>query len=66
MSKLTLNPGIRRDAMEDLYRMNISAATLFPGLSGLAQSLAYELEYHWAFDPTTNEPYDGFEVEASA
>jgi len=31
--------------------MNISNATLFPGIDGLARSLAYELEYEWAVDP---------------
>jgi hypothetical protein len=39
--------------MHELYRMNITQATLFPDLDGLARSLAYELEYHWAFDPRT-------------
>jgi len=24
---------------------------LFPDLDGLARSLAYELEFHWAYDP---------------
>ena len=38
-------------------------ATLFPGLDGLARSLAYELEFHWAFDPVTMEKRKGFYVE---
>lgn len=38
---------IRRDAMWSLYRMNITHATLFPDLDGLARSLAYELETEW-------------------
>ena len=41
--------------MESLYYMNITNATLFPGLDGLARSLAYELEFHWAFNPKTME-----------
>lgn len=46
---------IRDRAMESLYYMNITNATLFPGLDGLARSLAYELEFHWAFNPRTME-----------
>ena len=38
---------IRRTAMRELYRMNLTNATLFPGLDGLARSLAYELEFQW-------------------
>lgn len=48
---------IRDEAMESLYYMNITNATLFPGLDGLARSLAYELEFHWAFNPKTMEDY---------
>jgi hypothetical protein len=51
---------IREQAMESLYYMNITYATLFPGLDGLARSLAYELEFHWAFNPKTMEDYPGF------
>ena len=54
---------IRRRAMSDLYHMNMSNATLFPGLDGLARSLAYELEFHWAFDPVTLEQRKGFYVK---
>lgn len=54
---------MRRRAMAELYHMNISNATLFPGLDGLARSLAYELEFHWAFDPVTMEKRKGFYVE---
>lgn len=53
---------IRRRAMSELYNMNISNATLFPGLDGLARSLAYELEFHWAFDPVTMRKRKGFYV----
>jgi hypothetical protein len=35
---------VRPTAMHELYRMNITNATLFPDLDGLARSLAYELE----------------------
>ena len=44
---------IREKGMRELYRMNITQATLFPDLDGLARSLAYELEFHWAYDPHT-------------
>ncbi len=49
--KLTLTQGMRLETLRELYRANITRATLFPGLDGLARSLAFELEYHWAFDP---------------
>ena len=49
--------------MAALYSMNISNATLFPELDGLARSLAYELEFHWAFDPTTMQTQPGYTVE---
>lgn len=54
---------MRRQAMAELYQMNISNATLFPGLDGLARSLAYELESHWAFDPVTMKKRKGFYVD---
>jgi hypothetical protein len=38
---------VRLTAMRELYRMNITHATLFPDLDGLARSLAYELEFKW-------------------
>jgi FRG domain len=44
---------VRERGMRELYRMNITQATLFPDLDGLARSLAYELEYHWAYNPKT-------------
>jgi hypothetical protein len=44
---------IRENGMRELYRMNITQASLFPDLDGLARSLAYELEFHWAYDPRT-------------
>jgi FRG domain len=42
---------VREKGMRELYRMNITYATLFPDLDGLARSLAYELEFHWGYDP---------------
>ena len=51
---------IRHEAMRELYNMNLTPATLFPDLDGLARSLAYELEFHWAFDPRTGKLHDGF------
>jgi hypothetical protein len=50
---------VREKGMRELYRMNITQSTLFPDLDGLARSLAYELEYHWAYDPLTMEPRHG-------
>ncbi|MBN2388144.1 MAG: FRG domain-containing protein [Anaerolineales bacterium] len=44
--------GLRKQALSELYRMNITHATLFPDLYGLARSLRYELESHWEYDPT--------------
>ena len=49
-------PQIRKEALAELYRMNISQATLFPDLDGLARSLRYELETHYAYDPTATRP----------
>ena len=61
--KFVLQAGsLRRRAMSELYNMNISNATLFPGLDGLARSLAYELESHWAFDPVEGKRRKGFYV----
>jgi hypothetical protein len=36
---------LRKTAMWELFRMNITNATLFPDLDGLARSMGYELEY---------------------
>jgi hypothetical protein len=53
---------LREEAMHDLYNMNIHNATLFPGFDGMARSLAYELEFHWAFNPKTMQVYPGFSI----
>ncbi|MCC6589633.1 MAG: FRG domain-containing protein [Bryobacterales bacterium] len=59
--KFTLTSNsLRTAAMRDLYQMNITNATLFPDLDGLARSLAYELEFHWAYDPLSNRPFPSF------
>lgn len=42
---------IRERGMRELYKMNITQASLFPDLDGLARSLAFELEFHWAYNP---------------
>ena len=51
---------MRDEAMYALYNTNITNATLFPGLDGMARSLAYELEFHWSYNPKTMEPYPGY------
>lgn len=62
--KMTLiTEELRKNAMSELYKMNITNATLFPGLDGLSKSLSYELESHWAYDPITMEPYKGYEID---
>jgi hypothetical protein len=55
-----LTKEMRKDSMFALYNMNLTHATLFPDLDGLARSMAYELESHWAFDPETMRPYPGY------
>lgn len=47
MRKFILPAQVREEALRALYRMNITAATLFPGLDGLARSIGYELEMVW-------------------
>lgn len=54
---------LRKEAMAKLYLMNINNASLFPGLDGSSRSLAYELEFHWAFDPITMEKYEGYSID---
>jgi hypothetical protein len=45
--KFVLPPSVHAQAMLSLYRMNITHATLFPDLDGLARSIGYELEITW-------------------
>lgn len=47
LMKIVLTKEVRDDAMKALYRMNITNATLFPGLDGLATSIRMELEILW-------------------
>ena len=51
IARIVLPAAVRDRAMRQLYSMNITLATLFPDLDGLARSLAFELEFHWGFDP---------------
>ena len=62
VAKFVLKTDLLRDeAMLALYTMNLTNATLFPDLDGLARSMAYELEFHWAFDPKTMTTNPGYE-----
>jgi hypothetical protein len=47
IKKIVLPRTIREEAMKALYRMNITNATLFPDLDGLAKSIRMELEIIW-------------------
>jgi hypothetical protein len=47
LRKIVLPPVVREDGMRSLYRMNITNASLFPDLGGLARSIALELEIVW-------------------
>jgi hypothetical protein len=57
LTKFVMTHRVREVGMRELYRMNITFATLFPDLDGLARSMAYELEFHWAYNPRTMERY---------
>jgi hypothetical protein len=57
LAKFVLANAVREVGMRELYRMNITYATLFPDLDGLAKSMGYELEFHWAYNPRTMERY---------
>jgi hypothetical protein len=45
---------VRDTGLRELYRMNISYATLFPGLDGLAESMRQELEYSAEMEDTAD------------
>jgi len=47
LKKIILPKAMRDEALSMLYRMNITNATLFPGLEGLAKSMRYESEIIW-------------------
>lgn len=55
LQKFVLSVSLRAEAMRALYRMNITYATLFPDLDGLAYSVRYELEAIW---PRLIEEYE--------
>jgi hypothetical protein len=57
LAKFVLAGPVRDVAMRELYRMNITFATLFPDMEGLARSMGYELEFHWGYNPRTMEKY---------
>jgi hypothetical protein len=57
LAKFVLTKAVREVGMRELYRMNITYATLFPDLDGLAKSMGYELEFHWGYNPRTMERY---------
>jgi FRG domain len=57
LAKFVLANPVRETAMRELYRMNITFATLFPDLDGLARSMGYELEFHWGYNTRTMEKY---------
>jgi hypothetical protein len=58
--KITLSHDLREEAMRSLYDRNVHNASLFPDLNGLAASLRYELETHWAFDAKTGTDFPGW------
>ncbi|HEY0295305.1 MAG TPA: FRG domain-containing protein [Bordetella sp.] len=47
LCKIELPIELRKSAMRELYRLNITNASLFPDLDGLAHSVALELEMVW-------------------
>ncbi|MYN26480.1 FRG domain-containing protein [Duganella sp. CY42W] len=47
LKKIVLPHAMRAESMKALYRMNITNATLFPDLDGLARSIGMELEMVW-------------------
>lgn len=47
LRKIVLPVSVRAEAMKWLYRMNITNASLFPDLDGLARSIAIEIEMVW-------------------
>ncbi len=53
---------IRDEAMSYFHITNINESTLFPGIDGMARSLAYELEYHWAYNPKNMKMNKDFET----
>jgi len=64
--KLRLMHSLRDEAMRSLYGRNVHNTSLFPDLNGLAASLRYELETHWAFDVKTGAEYPGWGLQPYA
>jgi FRG domain len=56
MKKIVLPHALRERVMRTLYRMNITHATLFPDLDGLARSIGYELEVVWEGTRVDDDP----------
>jgi hypothetical protein len=48
--KLLLPLAIQHDVLQDLWNMNVNAASLFPGLDGLARSLNYHIRIENLWD----------------
>ncbi len=60
IKKIVLEKGMRDTAIKALYTMNLTHATLFPDLDGLARSMDWELEMNWDADPRGPMPkWDG-------
>lgn len=47
VERVLIGRKVRSEVMHELYRMNITQASLFPDLEGLARSIVYELEEDW-------------------
>jgi hypothetical protein len=60
LKRIVLDPAMRASAMRELYRMNITYATLWPDLDGLARSINQELEVVW--QPLLEEPQHTKEI----
>jgi hypothetical protein len=45
--QLVMDKSVRQEAMKELYRMNITYATLWPDIDGLSRSMNQELEIIW-------------------
>lgn len=52
--KIVVPQHVRDEAMRSLYRLNITNASLFPDLEGLARSIALELEVVWPKIPPSD------------
>ena len=46
-----------RRVREELNNIGINERSMFPDLEGLARSMGYELEFHWAYNPRTLEKF---------